>query len=93
MEQNRRLIDADALTDAIYAITAKTGLDRLYIDDVIDAIDDMDWADAVEVIRCKDCKHRYNGKDCSHPLLLSYSWGAIRHVKDNDFCSYGERRT
>ena len=29
--------------------------------------------DAVEVVRCKDCKHRYNRKDCTHPLLLSYS--------------------
>ena len=49
-------------------------------------------ADAVEVVRCKDCKYRCNGKDCDHPLLLSWSWGAIRNVKDDDFCSYGERK-
>ena len=48
--------------------------------------------DAVEVVRCKDCKYRCNGKDCDHPLLLSWSWGAIRNVKDDDFCSYGERK-
>ena len=51
-----------------------------------------DSTNYVEVVRCKDCKHRYNGKDCTHPLLLSYSWGAIRNVKDDDFCSYGERK-
>ena len=45
--------------------------------------------DAVEVVRCKDCKHYY------------YSAYAMRCVCDfdnkewdkDDFCSYGERRT
>ena len=48
--------------------------------------------DAGKVVRCRDCKHRYNGVHCTHPQLLSWSWGAIREFKDDDFCSYGERK-
>ena len=46
--------------------------------------------DAVEVVRCKDCKH------C---IYISYACGDVRcgklhtdYIKENDFCSYGERK-
>lgn len=90
-----RLIDADALTEKHCEGCAKE-IQKICKTDPVCA--SMMWiveeptVDAVEVVRCKDCKHRYNGKDCTHPLLLSYSWGAIRNVKDDDFCSYGERK-
>lgn len=58
----------------------------------ISEIDKLPTVDAVEVVRCKDCKHRYNGVYCTHPQLLSWSWGAIRKCENNDFCSYGERK-
>jgi hypothetical protein len=38
-------------------------------------------------VRCKDCKYFYMGR-CSH---AANGWLPSR--KDNDFCSYGERRT
>lgn len=49
-------------------------------------------ADFVEVVRCKDCKHRgkdecmfhINGEPADEEFLLKC---------DNDFCSYGERKT
>lgn len=50
-------------------------------------------ADFVEVVRCKDCKHLRIDKD-----FQSGRYCAIRNVngggfcKDNDFCSYGERK-
>lgn len=44
-------------------------------------IDEAPAVDAVEVVRCKDCKHWAHG-DC-YRLELS---------RPNDFCSYGERR-
>ena len=48
------------------------------------AIWDTPTADAVEVVRCKDCKHRNpNGYKCLRDNL----WH-----KDEDYCSYGERR-
>ena len=45
--------------------------------------------DRVEVVRCKDCKNYEIGKDyepyCNHI-------NGLDEVKDNDYCSYGERR-
>lgn len=39
-------------------------------------------ADVVEVVRCKDCKHRKKNTFCLHNM---------RYEDDNGFCSYGER--
>ena len=39
----------------------------------------------VEVVRCKDCIY-HNVPPC--PMRLSLNW-----TNDNDFCSYGERRS
>ena len=41
---------------------------------------------AQEVVRCKDCKHFYNGnfKACRH-------WN-YHSVTETDFCSYGKRK-
>lgn len=39
--------------------------------------------DAVEVVRCRECKY-HNKPPC--PMRLSFNW-----TEDNDFCSYGER--
>ena len=41
--------------------------------------------DAVEVVRCKDCKFK-DGETPGQPNILCY------HMKDDDFCSYGERK-
>ena len=41
----------------------------------------------LEVVRCKDCKHREDG-EC--PMEQFYPW---LDQEDTDFCSRGERRT
>lgn len=43
-------------------------------------------ADVVEVVRCKDCKYNRGSKKCLNPD----SFFAV--PKDDDFCSYGERK-
>ncbi|MGM9669741.1 MAG: hypothetical protein ACI3VZ_08325 [Faecousia sp.] len=47
--------------------------------------------DAVEVVRCRDCKWAEYGKDfepyCNHWKSCLYA-----DIKDDDFCSYGERK-
>lgn len=50
---------------------------------------EMAKADLVAVVRCKDCKHRDpEDKRCEH-----YMVGFVPFPRrDNDFCSYGERR-
>lgn len=42
--------------------------------------------DAVPVVRCKDCKYNRGSKKCLNPD----SFFAV--PKDDDFCSYGERK-
>ena len=43
---------------------------------------------AVEVVRCKDCKHR----DPEDKRCDCGCWHTPFTTNDNDFCSYGERR-
>ena len=49
----------------------------------------MPATDVTKVVRCKDCKYYEIGKDyepyCNHI-------NGLDEAKDNDFCSYGERR-
>ena len=51
-------------------------------------IEDMPTADVVEVVRCKDCKHRrVKGEGMTH--WYGCLWRGS--CNDNDFCNYGER--
>ena len=70
-----RLIDADALI-AEY--------DRVHIGEPGNArklIADAPTVDAVEVVRCKDCKRRYED-----------SWCEYADDDDNFYCAIGERK-
>lgn len=73
-----RLIDADKLERQEY-----WGNERCF--DYVDAedIDNAPTVDAVEVVRCKDCKHEFGGS-C---ILCGF-----QKRKPDDFCSYGERK-
>ena len=46
--------------------------------------------DAVEVVRCKDCKYWVEEKDLG--LYCSCWCGMMSETVADDFCSYGERR-
>lgn len=71
-----RLIDADATKRRV----ADTYFDAL-IPCVNRALDDSPTVDAVEVVRCRDCKHRY-----------SDSWCEYVDDDDNFYCARGERK-
>ena len=82
-----RLIDADSLeTHEIYE---GEWVRVVYADD----IDNAPTIDAVEVVRCKDCKwygradksRFYRGMDCLNKRITTI-------VPDKDFCSRGEWR-
>ena len=53
-------------------------------EDVIMMIKTVPTVDAVPVVRCRECKY-HNKPTC--PMRLSFNW-----TKDDDFCSYGERK-
>ena len=80
--------------DAIRQIvktSAQNELDIPAIGTVIYILSEMDSADVVEVVRCKDCKfyeiypNGANG-DCINRI------DAFNTFYPNDFCSYGERK-
>lgn len=88
-----RYIDADKLKKNISSFvgmfTDELGF-AVSIEAVLNAIDFAIETDSVEVVRCKDCKHRVKpSKMCAHPKAIG--WDAIE-PEDDDFCSYGERK-
>lgn len=52
--------------------------------------DNIPDADAVEVVRCKDCEYYENG-ECVSPYIYM-SDGAHLWPDEDFYCSYGERR-
>ena len=87
MANEKRLIDANALR-VHRGINVGANLGGLRAIVLEKDIRNAPTVDAVEVVRCKDCKHYY------------YSAYAMRCVCDfdnkewdkDDFCSYGERK-
>lgn len=57
-------------------------------DEIRATIETLPSADVVEVVRCKDCKHRsIEEKDTYYHWCNELNWG----VTENDYCSLGER--
>ena len=87
MANEKRLIDANAL-DFDFPVTddlIETGIEMVKARVVT-----APTIDAVEVVRCKDCKHwRENTLWCD---MNSRDRGANFNWYAEDFCSYGERR-
>ena len=54
-------------------------------------LNDIKDADVVEVVRCKDCKHR-NTPDCKMWYQCVICGDYHHWERDEYFCSYGERK-
>ena len=90
MENEKRLIDANALKEKAEPEEV-TGEGIVYVQD----IDEAPTVDAVEVVRCKDCKHFDNSEGIQWCKINSkfYPGGFDWHSFPEDgFCSYGERK-
>ena len=68
------LIDRKELRDALYEADAVTM-------QCVKIINQIPAVNAVEVVRCRDCKHRY-----------SDSWCEYVDDDDNFYCARGERK-
>ena len=94
-----RLIDADALSEHIKGLPTwfedgggmwscldgyPNGL--FYPEDIISSIENAPTVDAVEVVRCKDCKWYYKNSIGSDDCLMF-----ALDVKSEDYCSHGVR--
>ena len=99
MATEKRLIDANAAKEMIanHANEFSDVLNRrekaLLIGGGTACIDKCPTVDAVEVVRCKDCKHFVQNEpyDPCECMKWTVRWG-VAYVNPNDFCSYGERR-
>ena len=92
-----RLIDADALI-AEYCEDCEAYLHKVCDRDVCGTVlmlAEAPTIDAVPVVRCKDCVHWY-GRD--GVCLKIYDDGSVspyawQFRNEDDFCSYGERKS
>ena len=83
-----RLIDADALKDKCYITVNGTTIGRNnYV--MFHEIDDTPTIDAVEVVRCKDCKHKYvSGNGTTQYYVCDFM---DAQYEENGFCHHAER--
>ena len=104
MATEKRLIDANELVPYLWALfkyfgsipcTEADKATQRGIKRCIGEIKKMPTVDAVEVVRCKDCKHYDNSEGIQWCHLNSKfaQWGTDWHSFPEDgFCSYGERK-
>ena len=89
-----RLVDIDRLCDDLvkrWSIADKKKEDtiRAVMADVVTPIvASQPTVDAVEVVRCKDCRHHHYQHGIPYCDRIDYGYG----WQDYDFCSHGERK-
>lgn len=94
MANDKRLISYDVLMKHLDScIKEGKGLVKSLCVAIKCFVEQMPAVDAVEVVRCRDCKHlvltaegEHNPCDCVCDYWMSDG------LNDNDFCSYGERK-
>lgn len=87
-EKIGRLIDADLLIKDGWTLEKRGKSGRLIR---TMSIADVPTVDAVEVVRCKDCKWCHAGYCERYDDLIPF--GCINEDWDNWYCAEGERRT
>lgn len=92
-----RLIDADALCRrlwAVYRIAKGCGAQEtaVFYKALLEEVKQMEMVDAVEVVRCKDCKffHRYKDNGKFVGAYCDRFVGIYGMIPDG-FCSEGEK--
>ena len=89
MTDREKLIDADAFLEKMKRTSR-------YFDVVFD-VEEMPTVDAVEVVRCRKCKHwKPSGSKAGNSFSdMEYIGGCEftnYYRRESDFCSYGERK-
>ena len=88
-----RYIDADKLTQRFYCLCAALSIESVHIDSIVQYIDNMPTVDAVEVVRCDQCRHfdSINNDDHGWCKLISDLPNGVSVRYHDDYCSLGER--
>lgn len=87
MATEKRLIDANEAIERAKNSDKIVGSSIWETGEVVEFLEDCPIVEAVEVVRCKDC---ISGKGSTHKVCPLYKQGLM---KDDDYCSVGERRT
>ena len=70
--------------------TKKGEIEDWEVDSIINYLDGTPTINTVEIVYCKDCKHKVR-TDANGIVICSEEHGMYCPT-ENDFCSYGERR-
>lgn len=90
----KRLIDINPIIRNLTAM--KSMYDAIALDGMIKALEDAPTLDAVEVVRCKDCKHKGWIQEPCHGKSVDFCNAFDSTINNNHekcFCYYGERRS
>jgi hypothetical protein len=87
----QRLVDANALKETIVDVLTDIkhiiGIYDTLFDSVINTVCNViDDAHAIDIVRCKDCKHGLKYPDGEILCVPHYDW-----CDDDHFCQFGER--
>ena len=94
MANEKRLIDLDRLIRSLKAMASE--YDAVSLHGIINSLKEWPAVDAVEVVRCKDCKYYDNSEGIYWCELNSkfFPGGIDWHgFPEDGFCSYGERKS
>lgn len=86
----KRLIDAEKVIRDLTAMKAQLGVDAILIDGMIDGLKRQPKVDAVEVVRCKDCKHSLTNNQ-RYICCRRNGFNSALNFDSDSFCSFGER--
>ena len=92
VSNKKRLIDADVLWCKLESEHWYDNADRDEI--ALPLVDEAPIVDAVEVVRCLECKHKGWVQEPCHGKSVDYCriWECYLGNLNTTFCSYGERR-
>ena len=91
----KRMIDGVELRRRIIAFATGIHSDVLPVDTVMMLLMQTPTVDAVEVVRCRECKHHYWEQEPCHGKSVHYC--KLPHMRGVEvfkefFCYYGEKR-
>ena len=82
-----RYIDAEWLKEHIEVISYEGMWHTTETDEFV-AVDNINQAPSIDIVRCKECRH-WRNTDAEKIPTASIACG---NMHADDFCSYGERR-
>ena len=88
-----RYIDADKLIEFITKGLNNPDNTKAFGYDAIVILTEIEYAptaDVTEVVRCKDCRHRYSLGDDKYCCRIAHGLNGI--VAEEDYCSYGRKK-